>query len=261
MPGLDPLAARRFDPDDTALRALAYRKLAFALDDRVTYWWMRGTRYAVVGSTATALWHTWIATWATTRGLPDGAWEVTMASCILNTPLDGEQLLEACVNPLNGNAVTLAYPAPRAIRTTCDGRQGNPYAGPPSAARPAIRKTDLGPAWQVGDDLHLQADVIVDTTQGGTPPRRFVVNDWVTYVGALADVLDPGLASAPATQYFNDWVDFPAWLRMDSLQGAFVSRCCGRKEPRYEAMPAPWRRLFERHFPDAARDPAAVLRG
>lgn len=260
MPGLDPLAARRFDPEDPVQRALAYRKLAFSLDGHIVYWWMRGTRYAVVGSTATPLWNTWIATWSTTRSLPDDSWEVTMASCILNTPLDGEQLLEAWVNPLTGKAVTLPYAAPRAIRTLCDGRRGNPYAGPPSPTRPATRQTDIGPAWQVGDDLHLQADVIVNTTRPGTTDRPFVVNDWVTYVGALADVLDPRLASVPATQYFNDLVDFPPWLEMDTRQGSFVSRCCGRKERRYEAMPGAWRALFERRFPDAARDPGAVLR-
>ena len=56
-----------FDPANPDQLALAFRKLAYSLDDKLTFWWMRGTRYGVTGTVATPFWDMYVASWFTTR--------------------------------------------------------------------------------------------------------------------------------------------------------------------------------------------------
>jgi hypothetical protein len=91
--------------------------------------------------------------------------------------------------------------------------------------------------------------------------RSFTVQDMSTYIGSVADVMNPKVKNPPAAQAFNDILDYPAYLKMGDQPGTYFSRCYGRKVWKYEQMPAPWRSLFEAKFPDVAKDPGAVLKG
>ncbi|MEQ8515547.1 MAG: hypothetical protein RIC38_08085, partial [Chromatocurvus sp.] len=48
------------DLTDQAQLFTAFRKLAYSLDDSVTWWWMRGTRMGVVDSVATPFWDMYV---------------------------------------------------------------------------------------------------------------------------------------------------------------------------------------------------------
>ncbi len=258
-------AARRssaevFDPANPAHVALAFRKLAYSADDRLTYWWMKGTRYGVTGSVATPFWDMYVATWFKTRDLPDGKYEVKSAGCNFYTLPGGTTLLEKFDNPFTGKTVEVPYGPPRATTMVMAQRGGSAFAGGNVPGMKSTRDTDIGPAWVEGEVVHVQGDIMMHNEPLEAGKRSFTVNDWSTYIGMVADVLDPKARNPPAAQMFNDILDFPPWLQMGDYQGTYVSRCYGRKVMDYGDMPALWRGIFERRFPEVARDPGALLR-
>jgi hypothetical protein len=264
LPELARAAARSpaaFDPANQDHLALAFRKLAYSMDDRLTYWWMRGTRYGVTGSVATPFWDMYVASWFTTRDLPDGKYEVKMAGCNFYTPPGKTTLLENFANPFTGQTVAVPYAPPGVTTTLMDKRGGSPFGGMAAPGMKTTTSTDIGPAWVEGTTVHVQGDLVLRNEPLEPGKASFTVQDWSTYIGEVADVLDPARPNPPSAQMFNDILDFPRWLQMGDYKGTYVSRCYGRKVFDYGSMPATWRRLFEQKFPDAAKDPGAVLRG
>lgn len=252
--------AATFDPKDPQQLALAFRKLAYSADDSLTFWWMKGTRYGVTGSLATAFWDMYVAAWFTTRDLPDGKYEVKMSGCNFYTPPGGTTLLEKFDNPYTGKTVDVPYGRPRVSTTVMDLRGGSAFSSAAPPGMKSTRNTDIGPAWVEGEVLHVQGDMMMHNEPLEPGKRSFTVQDWSTYIGSVADVLDPKQKNPPSAQMFNDILDFPPWLQMGDYKGTYVSRCYGRKVYNYGSMPALWRGFFEQKFPDVAKDPGAVLK-
>jgi hypothetical protein len=250
-----------FDPANQDHLALAFRKLAYSMDDKLTFWWMKGTRYGVTGPVATPFWDMYVAAWFTTRNLPDGKYEVTISGSNFYTAPGATSLLEKFNNPFTGKTVDVPYGKPRKSVNVMDRRGGSPFGTVDAPGMKTTRQTDIGPAWVEGDNVHVQGDIMMHMEPLEAGKRSFTVNDWSTYIGTVADVLNPKMTNPPAAQMFNDILDFPPWLQMGDYKGAYVSRCYGRKVYAYASMPATWRRLFEQKFPDIAKDPGAVLKG
>lgn len=253
--------AHAFDPRDQRQLALAFRKLAWSADEAVSYWWMRGTRYGVQGSVATPFWDMYVAAWFTTRDTGDGTYDVRLTSANFYTPVGGDTLLEKFANPYTGRTVDVPYGRPRAIVAKYDLKGGSPFG----TRIPGMKSTvssDIGPAWIEGDELAIRGDLVLHAEPEQPAPgrRSLTVNDWSTYVGSLAEVMDPAVRNPAAAQVFVDVLDFPAWLQMGDAPGTFVSHCYARKVRSYAAMPATWRRHFEAKFPDLAQDPGALVR-
>lgn len=253
-----PLA---FDPNDQRQLATAFRKLAWSMDDQVSFWWMRGTRYGVQGSVATPFWDMYVAAWFTTRDTGDGTYEVKLTGSNFYTPVGKDTLLEKFDNPYTGKVIDVPYGRPRASVTKYDLKGGSPFSGNIPGMKSTVA-SDIGPAWVEGDEIGIQGDLVLhaEPMEPGPGRRTLTVNDWSTYVGSLREVLDPGVRNPAAVQMFTDVLDFPAWLQMGDTPGTFVSRCYARKVTSYAAMPATWRRHFEARFPDLARDPGALVR-
>jgi hypothetical protein len=251
--------AGRFDPSDPRHLATAFRKLAYSLDDSVTFWWMHGTRYGVVGSRSTPFWDMHVGAWFRTRDLGEDRYEVRVAFLNFYTPPGEEGLLEKFRNPYTGRTLEVPYAPPRATTTTMGLRGGSPFDAMKMPGMKTTVSSDVGPAHVNGDELTIRGDLILHAEPEEAGRRGLDVNDWSTYVGSLAAVQDPAQKNPPAQQMFNDILDFPAWLQMGDVAGTFFSRCYGRKVYGYDEMPQTWRRLFEGRFPDAAKNAAAVL--
>jgi hypothetical protein len=249
-----------FDPADPKQLALAFRKLAYSMDDKVSFWWMKGTRYGVVGSVATPFWEMYVGAWFTTRNLPDGNYEVRITGANFYTAPGDDALLKRFANPYTGRTVEVPYTRPKATNTVYDLKGGNPFGSGSMPGMKTTVATDIGPAWVQGDELMIRGDLVLHAEPSDPAKRTFTVNDWSTYVGSLAAVLDPAQPNPPCAQMFTDVLDFPAWLQMGDQPGTYVSRCYGRKVPRYQDMPAVWRRHFEAVLPDLAADPGALVR-
>ncbi|MBU3672449.1 MAG: DUF1838 domain-containing protein [Sinobacteraceae bacterium] len=248
------------DLRDPRQRSLAFRKLAWSMDEGLSFWWLRGVRYGMRGSVATPFWDMHVGLWFRTRDIGNDTYEVLRAGANFYTPLGESALLEQFANPFTGQTVPVRYATPRIAKQTyaMDG------SGPTREAAAGVNGTTvstIGPAWLEGDELAIQGDVVIRNEPSAPGQRPFNVNDWSTYVGSWREVRDPANRNPAAAQTFTDVLDFPAWLQMGDTQGTFVSRCYGRKVTRYEDMPAIWRRHFEARFPDIARNPAAMLKG
>jgi hypothetical protein len=266
VPGVARAAAdaarksRGFDSNDPDQLALAFRKLAYSMDDSLTFWWLHGTRYGVQGSLTTPFWEMHVGTWFTTRDLGDGKYEVKSAGANFYT-LPGETtLLEKFRNPYTGETVDVPYGKPRPSSTVFDRKGGGAFL-PDSPGTKTTRRSDIGPAWVQGDEIQLRHDVSMHVEPTEPGKRSFTVQDMSTYVGSLADVMNPKVRNAPCRQMFNDILDYPPYLKMGNQPGTYFSRCYGRKVFRYEQMPAVWRALFEAKFPDVAGNLGALLRG
>ena len=250
-----------FDPADQDQLALAYRKLAYSADDKLTFWWMKGTRYGVTGSVATPFWDMYVAAWFTTRDLPDGKYEVKLASGNLYTAPGGTALLNKFANPYTGETVDVPYAKPRVSTTLYDSMGGSAFGSMQIPGMKVAAKSDaIGPARIEGDTIYVQSDLMLHAQSVDASRPEFTVNDWSTYIGSLADVMNPKKPNPPAAQMFNDILDFPGWLKMGDHKGTYLSRCYGRKVHAYALMPEVWRKLFEQKFPEVAKDPGAVLK-
>ena len=248
------------DLRDPRQLSLAFRKLAWSMDDGLSFWWLRGVRYGMRGAVATPFWDMHVGLWFRTRDIGNDRYEVLRASANFYTPVGESSLLEQFANPFTGQMLPVRYATPRLAKQTydMDGR------GPTREATPGVNGmtvSSIGPAWLEGDEIAIQGDVMLRNEPAAAGQRAFNVNDWSTYVGSWREVRDPTILNPAAAQTFTDVLDFPAWLQMGDTQGTFVSRCYGRKVTRYEDMPSIWRRHFEARFPDVARNPAALLSG
>jgi len=262
-----PLAARTaeakdpahaaFDPANPAHVALAFRKLAWSMDDSLTFHWLHGTRYGVQGSLLTPFWEMHVATWFKVRDLGEGRYEVRSAGANFYT-LPGEaKLLEKFNNPYTGETVDVPYGAPRAMTAVYDATGGAPFPDMPGMK--TTHKADLGPAWIEGDEVRVRGDNFMHAEPNEPGKKSFTVQDMSTYVGKIADIMNPKVKNPPAQHMFNDVLDFPKYLKMGDQPGTYFSRCYGRKVYRYADMPATWRALFEGRFPVIAKDPGALL--
>ena len=262
--GLAPRAAaagHTIDLEDQAQVFNAFRKLAHSADDKVGWWWLRGTRFGVVDSVATPFWDMYVATWFRTRDLDNGGYEVTMAGANFYTPPNETTLLRAFDNPFTGEQVPVEYRAPRVSTVAMTPEKSSPFGEFSMPGMKSRQTSAVGPAWIEGEDFVIRGDLEliaepIDPTAGG---RTFVVNDWSTYVGKLSEVTDPAVKNAQCRQYFTDILRWPAWLNMGDQPGSYVSRCYGRKETSMEQMPATWQKLFAEAQPEAAKDPASLL--
>jgi hypothetical protein len=253
--------AAGFDPTNQAQLALAFRKLAYSADDKLTFWWMKGTRYGVTGSVATPFWDMYVAAWFTARDLPDGKYEVKMASANLYTAPGGTTLLEKFANPYTGETLDVPYGKPRVSTTVFDSTGGSAFGSMQMPGMKVVSRSNaVGPVRVEGDTLYVQGDLMLHAESVDASRPSFTVNDMSTYSGSLADVLNPKKRNPPAAQMFNDILDFPSWLKMGDHKGTFFSRCYGRKVYDYASMPTVWRGMFELKYPDIAKTPGAVLK-
>jgi hypothetical protein len=250
----------KFDPANEAHVALAFRKLAWSADDTLTFWWLHGTRYGVQGSLMTPFWEMHVGLWFTAHDLDDGRYEVRSVGANFYTKPGETTLLEKFENPYTGQTVDVPYAKPKLSKATHDAKGGSPFGGGMPGMK-TTTKTDHGPAVVYGDEVTVRGDLFLRAEPIEPGRKTFTVQDMSTYVGSVADVMDPAVKNAPARQMFNDILDFPPYLKMGDTAGTYFSRCYGRKEFRYADMPTTWRALLEAKFPDVAKDPAAMLKG
>jgi hypothetical protein len=251
-------ALPKLDPNDPKDAALIYRKLAWATDDRMGFWWMRGTRYGIVDNTPTPFWEMHVGTLFKVRDIAPGEYEVTNLSISFYTDLKTGEFLKKIVNPLTGKEVDIAYyppnpPKPAKVRYNETGR-----ADPPARTGPG--NIEIGPAWIVGDQVWVRGDR--STAHPATETARATkVNDMPTYFGSLRDVADPAVKMPLAGEMFSDINNWSGYLGMEDRPGTWYSRCIAFKVAAYDDMPEIWRKLMLQEHPDIAKDPAKALMG
>jgi len=250
-------AAGELDPSNPKELARIFRKLAFAADERIGFWWLRGTRGALVDTDVTPLWDMHIGSIFRARDLPDGQFEVSTIQTAFYTDLKSGERLRTFANPFTRKTIDIPrYPA-KVERLTYD---AHGRTDPPSGFLAGLdRDAKIGPAWVQGDDVWIKGDVVIKGAPKAPGERPIRVNDLTTYFGSVRDVLDPSVAMPLAGQTFIDINIWPPWLEMGNQKGDYFSRCYGRKAASFDAMPTLWRQWMKEDFPKVTADFDAAL--
>jgi len=245
-----------FDPAAGAQRALAFRKLAWSMDDRITYNWLRGRRYGLHGGKLYPFWDMVVGTLFRVSERGDGRYDVTSIGASFYTDVNTGRLIEMFDNPLTGKRVKIGFfpPVPQTISYGPEGRIDTPKGVLAGLARTVA----IGPAWTQDGDVFVMGDTML---HGELNQRAVHVNDLDTYAGRLRDVLDPAQKNPPARMMFNDLNTWPPWLEMGDIEGIYFSRAMGEKAFALSAMPAVWQAEMTRRLPQIARDPVGLLKG
>ncbi len=234
-----------------------YRRIRFASDERVFFWWLRGRRFGFVDQLMTPFFTMHVGSMHRCRNLGEGRYEVATASSIYFTDLASGELLETWSNPVTGRSVRFNYPAPRAaisVYSESTGVLSEP--GMPGAR--LERRHEVAPLQVIGPDAWLTEEsyLRLHRDADGSSMR---VQDMYTFTSPVAALQDPGLRFVPAVEQFNDYNDWSPRFEMGDRPGSSVARCAGRKVDSLAAMPEDWLRLARRLHPDAVRDPARTL--
>ncbi len=245
------------------VQSLIFRKLGYAMDDRLGFWHLQGTRYGLVGAELTPFWEMHIGSFFKVRDLPGGSYEVTRMGVTFYTDLETGEYIKKFENPFTKKTIDIEYgrPAPRKFAPPKPIKASyNVMGGKEAEVAPGVSSIGaLGPAWIQGDQVWIQQDNLLVAPPG--PGERSRVNDLTTYFGPLHEVADPSVKMPAAGHAFTDINDWPAWLQMGDLPGEYYSRGLGYKASSFDEMPETWRKLMLREYPEIARNPGKALLG
>lgn len=256
-----PTAAPAGGFDDAALEAptnlhRVYRRLRFAADERIVFWWMKGRRYGFVDTVMTPFFDMQVGSMHRCRDLGDGRWELRTASAMYHTNIETGALLEDWANPITGKTVKFDYPVPVAstqVYSYADGALDGPV--PPGMKME--RRHYLGPLERVGDEAWLREEGWLDIVYPNGRGQR--VHDMYTFSAPLAPLRAAKPGFVPATVHFNDFNGWSPRFQMGDAPGASVSRCSGRKVASVAELPASFLAIARRVHGAAYADPARTL--
>lgn len=247
--------------DDAALLApmnlhRVYRRLRFAADERIVFWWMKGRRYGFVDTVMTPFFDMQVGSMHRCRDLGDGRWELRSASAMYHTDIKTGALLEDWANPVTGKTVKFDYPAPTAtslVYSYADGVQDAP--APPGTK--IDKQHFLGPLERIGDEAWLREEGWLNLQYANGRGQR--VHDMYTFSAPLAALRPARPGFLPATVHFNDFNGWSPRFQMGDAPGASVSRCSGRKVASVGELPASFLQIARRLHGAAFADPARTL--
>jgi hypothetical protein len=235
-----------------------HRKLAFSIDERLTYWYIRAVRYGFRDGVFMPFWNMHVGIIYKLENLGDHKYMAKAVLKIFYTDIETGELLETFNNPYSGEIREVMQPKlARANRTFVLRGVEQPAFDINSEKKngPVTRNGDIGPAWIIGDDIWVNGDVIYRAELPNDLGQLIQVNDWSTYQGSMKQVADPSLMSADATHTFNDINTFNhPWIGMDGVKAWSISRGFGRKFHSVEGMPEIWRQFTEKSNPELIED-------
>lgn len=234
----------------------AYRRLRYAEGDTLAFWWMRATKYGLVGDRLTPLFGMEIGNIARTRTIDDG-FAATALEMVFFTDIATGRRTGAIVNPYTGEKLPRSdsLVGPTTINYRVDGTQ---YP----AELPGVQ-LEITPVTRVfavvGDDIWIRDDTTARVTPIAAGAPRFWVSDWSTYQGSQAALADASLASVPGHVTFNSVSSWLDWMKMGDRPGYMLSRASGRKFARFDELPPSFLDLVRERYPAIVKDPGGAL--
>ncbi len=237
-----------------------YRRMRFAADDQVVFWWMKGRRFGIVDNELQPFFNMEVGSMHRCRERDDGGYEVATAAAIYYTDLQSEELLQSWRNPVTGELVRFDYNVPAATAAHYSYLSGR--LDEPSAMGMRVeRRTTFDPVRVDSAEVWLTEENYVrlfrEASAAADPAMR--VHDLYTYSCQHSALRDSQLAYVHAAVQFNDYNDWSPRFQMGEHRGTSVSRCAGRKESRLEQLPGSYLKLARRLHPQAFADPIKTL--
>lgn len=241
---------------DPAWTFRAFRKLRFAMHEQPVFWWMKATKFGLVDSRLTPLYGMEIASIFRVKNRPDGGFTAKSLEFVYTVDPDTRELLDELINPYTGDVLPVSdVPVgPAEVEYAPSGPTLSselPGATIDSTHDSGVIVND-GQVW-----LRDDTSAVVTPTDAARAP--FLVSDWATYHGRVADIEAPELASAPATVAFQAISSWQVRMRMGDRAGSMITRGSGAKVDTFEALPADFRALLKRRHPEIHADPVGAL--
>lgn len=262
--GSAPAKAQMMNLDPSKPEDVHYmhRKLCFSHDDRLSYWYIRAVRYGLMDGIFTPFWNMHVGMIFKTEDISENRYRSKSVIKIFYSDLESGELIKTFDNPYTGKRVDVRQPGlmkPERIFDLLGGGRSATPAGElneDGKERGATnRNNKIGPAWIIGDDVWLNADMIYRSETPNDIERLIQVNDWETFHGSMAEVANPNLTSAAATHTFNDINTFNAsWYEMEGINAQSVSRGFGRKSHSLTDMPQMWLDFMKDTHPEVLDD-------
>ncbi len=202
---LAPLAAAaasaaNFDPEDPRALLAAFQKLRFSLRPEPVYWWLRVSKHGVVDGELTHLYDMEIASIFQAQPRDDG-FSVTSLELIYTVDTQTGELIDELKNPYTGELLPWSHTpvGPTTVNYSSTGLEL-----PTELPGVKIRMTSAlnsgmvhaGQVWLKDDNA-----AVVTQLEGDEPP--FLVNDWSTYLGDVADLENPDLEQRSGERGFS----------------------------------------------------------
>ena len=245
------------DPTNRDHIGLLQKKLVYATDDRPLIWWIRGNKYGSINGEITPLWTLNVVLFKKVMQNDDGTIDVASMEIVYKTDVETDALLSKWRNPYNGEVyeeVPLIM-GPLTRRFNSEG----PISQTALPGAEIQRRGRLGPAQVAGDDVWLLSDAHVLVDREGQDTFR--ANDLSTYHGKVSDVLNPDIASAPATMTVHIIQSWHPWMNMGDQEGTLVTRISGAKCFNIDDMHPRLTGFVKDIHPEIAKDFVARLDG
>jgi hypothetical protein len=235
-----------------------YRAVRFANHERLFLWWLRATKYGIVGAEVRALYNMEVCSLMRCQNGSDDAFTVRSVEMVYNTDLDSGALLTTWRNPYTDES--LAAPSPKPLGPTTLGFSSAGPQLPNSLPGAELTHEHAWGAIDTLDDevvLRDESHSLVRFPNTGAPDFR--VSDLSYYRARQEDLRRPQRGQVAATVMFNAVSNWQRWVGMQNRPGVMLSRGFGRKAARLDALPRPFLRLLEQHHPEIARVPESAL--
>lgn len=269
----------QFDPNDpiSVLRTL-HKMRGDEGGKRIAMGWLKGKRYGVVDAEITPLMGMITGTFARHRVLDDGSVNLTSFELAFYTDFDTGELVDRLTIPYTGKSVevpklllgpgaSVIKPNFHEVRELRD-REIAPDEGEEerSESETAMRPTGstkfekwLGPVTVKDDHVWITEASSATRTPADPNLRKVVYSESVTYKASYDDVINPDLTTIESTLGYTGITSWRPWMEMGDHPGHTTSHAMGSKTFDIDGLPDDYRAMSETYYPDAIKDPGAVL--
>ncbi len=270
----DGHAGGHFDPDNAASVLRTLHKMRGDEGGRIAMGWLLGRRFGVVNGEITPLMGMVTGTFARHKILDDGSIALTSFELAFYTDFYTGELIDTLVMPYTGKTVNVPRlmlgPGTNVHKPVF--HEVLEFGAPPvdeserSSSETAMRPTGssrvekwLGPV--TIKDGHVWITEASSAKLIPADPNALPVtySESVTYKGAEADVMNPDLQTIASTLSYTGITSWRPWMEMGDHPGQTTSHAMGSKTYDVNQLPDTYRQLCETYYPDAFRDPGAVL--
>jgi len=239
------------DPNNPEHLHYMHRKLVYRLDDGLTYWNIEALRMGFRDGILTPFWKLHAGIIYKIKTIEAFRYSNQAIVKIFYTDLETGELLQWFDNPYTKETVEVEQPKLIITPPRIFGLKGIELEETGETSN-LTRNEDIGPVRVSGDDVWLNADLIMRSEPPNRKNKLLQVNDWLTYLGKMSELSDPIIKSASASLNFNDLNTFNhSWIGMDDVEEAWsFSRGFGRKRKSWEDMPGIWKNLVSETNPE-----------
>lgn len=264
------VAAGHFDVSDPASVLRTLHRMRGSEDGRIAMGWLKGQRFGVVDGEITPLMGMVTGTFARHKVLGDGAIELSSFELAFYTDFQTGELIDTLTIPYTGKTVEvprlLLGPNKSTIRpvfhelTEMGGEVDRTDSE--TAMRP-VGSTRferwLGPVTVKDNNVWITEASSAKLIPADPEADKVIYSESVTYNADYEDVINPDLPTITSTLSYTGITSWRPWMQMGEQPGHTTSHALGSKSFDIEGLPDEYRAMAEKHYPDAIKDPAAIL--